>query len=80
MGTPAIDYSNETSGPPGVNNIDGVHSYAAQFTTGASIADQLVDAKKSWKTYQENLPAGGADGVNGSDGNFSNLTVFDANE
>jgi hypothetical protein len=78
--TPAIDYSNETKGAPGVINIDGAHAYGAQFTTGASIADQLVDAKKTWKSYEEDLPASGADNVNASDGNFSNLTVFDANE
>ena len=27
----------------------------------------------SWKSYQESLPAGGADGVNNADGFFSNL-------
>ncbi len=43
--------------------------YAAQ-----TIADQLVAANKSWKTYQENLPAIGADNVNYSDGIFSNLS------
>ena len=75
--TPAIDYSNETSGPPGVNNIDGVKSYAADPNIlGMSIADQLVAAGKSWKTYQESLPIGGADYIDYSDGNFSNLTDF----
>jgi len=75
--TPAIDYSNETSGPPGVNNIDGIKSYAADPNIlGMSIADQLVAAGKTWKSYQESLPLGGADLVNNSDGNFSNLTDF----
>jgi len=75
--TPAIDYSNETSGPPGVNNIDGVKSIAADPNIlGISIADQLVAAGKTWKSYQESLPLGGADLVNNSDGNFSNLTDF----
>jgi hypothetical protein len=78
--TPAIDYSNETSGPPGILNIDGVKSYVAAPVTGEMIGDQLVAAGKSWKSYQENLPAGGADGVDTSDGNWSNLSVFDANE
>jgi len=75
--TPAIDYSNETTGPPGVNNIDGVKSYAADHhILGISIADQLVAAGKTWKSYQESLPLSGADLVNNSDGNFSNLTDF----
>jgi hypothetical protein len=75
--TPAIDYSNETSGPPGVNNIDGVKSYAADPNIlGISLADQLVAAGKTWKTYQESLPLGGADLIDYSDGNFTNLTDF----
>jgi len=40
---------------------------------GKTIADQLVAAYKSWKSYQESLPASGADNVNLSDGDFSNL-------
>lgn len=75
--TPPIDYSNETSGPPGVCNLDCTRGYAAAPTVGQSIGDQLVAAGKSWKSYQEDLPPGGADGVNTADGNFSNLTVFD---
>jgi len=79
--TPAIDFTNETSGPPGVNNIDGIKSYPAAATKGLSIADQLVVTKhKTWKTYQENLPFGGADRVNNSDGVFSNLTTFTAEQ
>jgi len=78
--TPAIDYTNEINGLPGVINIDGAHAYNAAPAVGMTIADQLVAAGKSWKSYQENLPATGADRVNGSDGDFSNLTQFDANE
>jgi len=75
--TPAIDYSNETSGPPGVNNIDGIKSYPADPNIlGISIADQLVAAGKTWKTYQESLPLSGANLVDYSDGNFTNLTDF----
>lgn len=74
--TPAIDYTNETSGPPGVINVDGIVSFAAAPTTGAMIGDQLVAAGKSWKTYQESLTPGGADQVNAADGTFNNLTVF----
>jgi len=82
--TPAIDYSNETTGTPGVPstgawNIDGSKSFAAAPTLGKTIADQLMAAHSSWKSYQENLPLAGADGVNASDGvfvNSSDLTVL----
>jgi hypothetical protein len=70
--TPALDMSlNETSAPP-LTNIDGAHSIAADTNIeGISIADQLVRAGKTWKSYQEGLPEIGADGVNVSDGFFS---------
>ena len=42
---------------------------------GETIADQLVAANKNWKSYQESLPASGADNVNYSDGDFSNLSA-----
>ena len=72
--TPAIDFSNETSGPPGDINIDGVMSIpASNNIVGMTIADQLVAAGLSWKSYQESLPPSGADGVNNADGFFSNL-------
>jgi phosphatidylinositol-3-phosphatase len=74
--TPAIDCTNETTCPPGSNdgenNIDGVKSIpAAKNVVGKTIADQLVAAGLSWKTYQESLPASGADGINFSDGFFT---------
>ncbi len=70
--TPAIDYSNETSGPPGEINIDGTISIpAAASTTGKTIGDQLTEWGKTWKSYQESLPAAGADNVNNSDGFFT---------
>jgi phosphatidylinositol-3-phosphatase len=75
--TPLIDYSNETSPPAitAVTEIDGVHSYAAASNTlGKTIADQLVAAGLSWKSYQESLPPGGANKVNYSDGFYSNIT------
>ncbi len=73
--TPAIDCTNE--GPPCLWDIDGVKSIAAApNTVGKTIADQLVERGRSWKTYQESLPIGGADGVNYSDGLFSNITDF----
>jgi len=73
--TPVIDYSNETSGPPGVIDIDGTLGYAANpKTIGKTIADQLVSSGLTWKSYQEGLPPTGADNVNSADGFFSNLT------
>jgi len=77
--TPAIDTTNETQGAPGTVNLDGTKSYPALAgTVGKTIADQLVAAGKTWKSYQENLPAEGADGVNYSDGLFTNNTNFSA--
>jgi hypothetical protein len=43
------------------------------YYSGASIGDQLVASGMRWKSYQEDLPATGADKVNYSDGIFSNL-------
>jgi hypothetical protein len=74
--TPAVDFTNETQGAPGENNIDGTASFAAAHATGKTIADQLDAAHMSWKSYQESLPVMGADSVNYSDGYFSNLTDF----
>lgn len=72
--TPAIDFSNETSGPPGVIDIDGKLGYDANSkTVGMTIADELVANGYSWKSYQEALPPTGSDGVNTADGFFSNL-------
>jgi hypothetical protein len=69
--TPAIDYSNETTGLPSDIDIDGTLFYAANPNTiGKTIADQLVAAGRTWKSYQEDLPPTGADGVNNADGFF----------
>jgi len=77
--TVAVDTTNETTGPPGVNNIDGTQSIpAAANTSGKTIADQLAEAGHTWKSYQESLPPGGADTVNYSDGFFTNNTNFSA--
>ncbi|HWF12541.1 MAG TPA: alkaline phosphatase family protein [Candidatus Acidoferrales bacterium] len=74
--TPVFDFTNETA-PPSiteVTNVDGVKSFpAAKNISGKTIADQLDEHGMSWKSYQESLPAAGADGVNNSDGYFSNL-------
>jgi len=70
--TPALDMTmNETSAPP-LTNIDGTRAIPAGYDIdGITIADQLVRAGKSWKSYQEGLPEIGADGVNVSDGFYS---------
>jgi hypothetical protein len=75
--TPVIDSSNETSPPAitAVTEIDGKLSIpAAPGTIGKSIGDQLIEAGKGWKTYQDNLSYGGADLVNYSDGYFDNTS------
>jgi len=75
--TPVLDCTNEVTGPPCEINIDGKASYPAVSTTLAiTIADQLVAAGKTWKTYQENLPLSGPNKVDYSDGNFTNNTDF----
>lgn len=75
--TPAIDFTNETQGQPGLNNIDGIKSIpAANGISGKTIADQLFEARSSWKSYQENLPVQGADEVTYSDGVYTDKTDF----
>jgi hypothetical protein len=76
--TPALDCTNETSAPPCLWDLVGPNSadIPAAPTVGKSIADQLFERGKSWKTYQESLPPGSPDLVNSSDGFFSNLTDF----
>jgi hypothetical protein len=79
--TPVIDYSNETSPPSitAVTEIDGIASYAADKNiSGKTIADQLTEFGKSWKSYQESLPSTGADLVDYSDGFFTNNSDFAA--
>jgi len=76
--TTAVDNWNEVTLPtfPYLADIDGVKSVPAERTEGKTIADQLVHAGLSWKSYQEDLPLSGADGVNYSNGTASNLTDF----
>ncbi len=77
--TPAIDTTNETTGPPGINNIDGIQSIAAATNiSGKTIADQLTESGGTWKSYQESLPPQGADMVNKSDGLYTDGTNFAA--
>ena len=84
--TPAIDCTNETSGPPCLWDLVGPNSadIPAARTVGKSIADQLHERGMTWKSYQESLPPiadpntqkSAADLVNNADGFFSNLTNF----
>lgn len=79
--TPAIDCTNETTCAPGSNdgelNIDGKKSIPPDsHISGKTIADQLVAAGLTWKSYQESLPLAGADLVNTSDGFYTNNTDF----
>jgi hypothetical protein len=79
--TPATDCTNEVTAPPCENNIDGVQSIpASSQISGKTIADQLLDSgwhsQHTWKSYQESLPPVGADGVNYSDGFFTDATDF----
>jgi hypothetical protein len=79
--TIAIDCTNEYVCPPGSNagelNIDGIKSIPpAHNINGKTVADQLVAAGLSWKSYQQNLPLAGPDQVNTSDGEYTNTTDF----
>jgi phosphatidylinositol-3-phosphatase len=68
------------SGTAVVANNWGIVSYPSAGFTAKTIAHQLVEDGRSWKTYQESLPSIGSavDGVNYSDGSFSNLDSADA--
>jgi hypothetical protein len=68
--TPAVDTTNEGTPQQPIYN----DPLPAAPTQGINIADQLVGAGKSWKSYQENLPPYGADRVNNSDGLVSDVT------
>jgi phosphatidylinositol-3-phosphatase len=86
--TPAVDCTNEVTCAPGSNagenNIDGVKSIpAVTHIVGKTIADQIVAAGLTWKSYQESLGPQGADNVNFSDGFFtdsSNILAVLPNE
>lgn len=76
--TPALDFTNECPNPdttdpcpPGLIDVDGIISFQSADTVGKTIADQLAERGRSWKSYQESLPPQGADGVNNSDGFFT---------
>jgi phosphatidylinositol-3-phosphatase len=75
--TPRFDTTNETVPPTitSVTNIDGVQpAIPPARTVGKTIADQLAEHDMSWKSYQESLSPGGANGVNFADGFFTDGT------
>jgi phosphatidylinositol-3-phosphatase len=78
--TPAIDLTNECPDPstadpcaPGLIDIDG-SALPAAHVVGKMIGDQLVEHDLRWKSYQESLPPTGADGIDYSDGYFTDVT------
>ena len=80
--TPAIDLTNECPDPstadpcpPGLIDLDGSAIPAAP-TVGKMIGDQLAERDRVWKSYQESLPAPGADGIAYSDGFFTDLSTI----
>ena len=76
--TPTLDCTNETQAPPCLWDLVSPLSapIPAAPTIGKTIADQLSERGRSWKSYQEDLPPGGANLVNTSDGFFTNNTDF----
>jgi hypothetical protein len=75
--TPVFDTSNETTPPSitSVTEIDGKMAIpAASNTVGRTIADQLTDDGKTWRSYQESISPVGADGINFSDGYYDNTS------
>ena len=71
--TPAVDTTNEgTPAAPIYND-----PIAPAYTVGKTIADQLVEAGLTWKSYQESLPPYGADRTTVSPGSLrrSNTTI-----
>lgn len=77
--TPAVDNWNEITLPqfPYLADIDGIKSVPASSNiSGKTIADQLAHVGRRWKTYQEDLPLGGADNVDYSNGTVTDMTDF----
>jgi len=66
-----ISGSGTDAGTPAATAPEGKEIAPARYRA-VTIADQLAAAGKRWKSYQESLPPGGADGVDYADGSFSN--------
>jgi hypothetical protein len=77
--TVAVDTTNEVTPPyvPTLVNIDG-SSIPSAHTTGQTIADQLTERHRTWRSYQESLPPTGADNVTASDGFFTDRSDIHA--
>jgi hypothetical protein len=77
--TPSVDDVNECPStspcPPGQVSIDGSALPAASNIVGKTIADQLAEHGRRWKSYQESLPPTGADGIAYSDGWFTDVNA-----
>lgn len=78
--TPALDLTNECPNPsttdpcpPGLIDIDG-RGLPAAHVIGKMIGDQLAEHGRRWKSYQESLPPTGAEGIDYSDGFFTDVT------
>jgi hypothetical protein len=68
---PVQDLTNNEGTPP-LTNLNGSIGIPPDTNiVGKTIADELVAAGKSWKSYQEGLPIIGSDGVNVSDGFYT---------
>jgi phosphatidylinositol-3-phosphatase len=84
--TQPTDCNGQISVTPPVQNNCALRTYESARFRPLSIAHQLVEHGKSWKTYQESLPTAqsevvgtpfagpGVFGINYSDGVFSNLS------
>src|SRR6266404_7120219 len=60
--------------PASLTGATGGKDLPASPYIAMTIGDQLATIGKTWKSYQESLPASGADKVDYSDGVFSNLS------
>ncbi len=67
------------TGAPVPNNC-ALYDYPSTYYTPKSIADQLVETGRRWKTYQESLPTvqPGVFGINYSDGSYSSMSPTSA--
>jgi len=61
--------------PASLTGATGGKDLPASPYIAMTIGDQLATIGKTWKSYQESLPASGADRVDYSDGIFSNLST-----
>lgn len=69
---PIVDGGTDISVPAAFAGATGGRDVMPMKYKGASIGDQLAAAGKTWRSYQEDLPDSGADGVDFSDGIYSN--------